>query len=210
MILALGDCNVVGAKFYTGKTYIDIVSQKLGEKFLNCGITMSTTREGKILFEEHKNKNPDIVIVAYGLVDSWKTFKYAPYVLYYPDNFLRKFARKLVKKYKKIARKLGLNELLGQKYVVSPEEYRENLQKIIDESKQVILIETPPHLVETFRNPDIVYYNSILAQLANVNPNTKLIDLYEDFKKDSSMYLDEIHFNEKGYELIAKKILEAL
>jgi len=210
VILALGDCNIVGANNYKGKTYVDLVAQYLNLKVVNCGITMSTTREGLILFNEHKSKNPDFVIIAYGLVDSWKTFKYAPYVLYYPDNFLRKMARKLVKKYKKTARNLGLNKIFGQKYVVSPKEYTANLQKIIKESKKVILVETPPHLTEQFRNKDIIFYNSLLEELTNKNKNCKIVKIYEDFAKDSSLYFDEIHFNQEGYKLIAKKILEIL
>ena len=106
MILALGDCNIQGADRYNGPTYADIVAQKLEKRLINAGITMSTVREGKILFDRHKSKKPDIVFFGYGLVDIWKTFRYAPYVLYYPDNFFRKFARKVVKNYKKVARNL--------------------------------------------------------------------------------------------------------
>ena len=208
MILALGDCNIIGADRYKGKNYIDIISKKLQIDAINCGITMSTTREGVILFNEKKKQDIDIVIVAYGLVDSWKTFKYAPYVLYYPDNFFRKLARKLVKKYKKIARQTGLNEMLGQKYVVPPAEYEQNITNIISQSKKTILIETPPHLTETFRNPDIQYYNSLLKSIAKQHRNCEIVEMYEDFLEDRSLYFDEIHMNERGYELVAKKLLE--
>ncbi len=208
MILALGDCNIVGANSFKGKNYVDLVSEALKSEALNLGITMSTTREGKILFDEYRDKSPQILIIAYGLVDSWKTFRFAPYVLYYPDNVLRKIARKVVKKYKKIARKLGLNELLGQKYVVAPKEYVNNIEYMVKPSKRVFLIETPPHLVETFRNPDIAYYNSLLQEIAKRHEHAEVIDIYEDFAKDKSLYLDEIHLNQKGYDLVAKKILE--
>ena len=208
MILALGDCNIVGANRFDGKNYVDLVSEALQMPAINRGITMSTTREGKILFDEYKNKFPEILLVAYGLVDSWKTFAYAPYVLYYPDNIFRKIARKVVKKYKKIARKMGLNALLGQKYVVPPSEYVANIEYMVKQSKRVFLIETPPHLVETFRNPDIAYYNSLLHEIAKKYNNTEVISIYEDFAKDESLYLDEIHLNQKGYALVAKRILE--
>ncbi len=208
MILALGDCNIVGANSFKGKNYVDLVSEALKSEALNLGITMSTTREGKILFDEYRDKSPQILIIAYGLVDSWKTFRFAPYVLYYPDNVLRKIARKVVKKYKKIARKLGLNELLGQKYVVAPKEYVNNIEYMVKPSKRVFLIETPPHLVETFRNPDIAYYNSLLQEIAKRHEHAEVINIYEDFAKDNSLYLDEIHLNQKGYDLVAKKILE--
>ena len=208
MILALGDCNIIGADRYKGENYIDIISKKLQIDAINCGITMSTTREGVILFNEKKKQDIDIVVVAYGLVDSWKTFKYAPYVLYYPDNFFRKLARKLVKKYKKVARQIGLNKVFGQKYVVPPAEYKHNITNIINQSKRTILVETPPHLTESFRNPDIQYYNSLLQNLAREYNNCKIVEIYEDFLEDKSLYFDEIHMNERGYALVAKKILE--
>ncbi|BCD67521.1 hypothetical protein NitYY0918_C0416 [Nitratiruptor sp. YY09-18] len=199
-----------GANSFKGQTYIDLIAQELQAEAINCGITMSTTREGLILFNKYKSIKPDFVIIAYGLVDSWKTFKYAPYVLYYPDNILRKIARKFVKKYKKIARKLGLNEILGQKYVVPPKEYKKNLQKIIEQAKEVILIETPPHLSQLFRNRDIQLYNTILDELSQENDNCKVVKIYDDFEKNKAFYLDNTHFNQDGYNYIAKKILEVL
>ncbi len=210
MILALGDCNIVGANAFLGQNYVSLVAKELGVEAKNCGITMSTTREGRILFEEHSALKPSLVIVAYGLVDSWRTFKYAPYVLYYPDNPLRKIARKLVKKYKKIARSLGLNEKLGQKFVVPPKEYVAHLSYIAQNSQRVLLVQTPPHLVETFRNPDIRFYNDLLDKVAKEYSNVEVVKIYEDFAKNSGLYLDEIHFNQKGYDLIAKRILEKL
>ncbi|BAF70547.1 SGNH/GDSL hydrolase family protein [Nitratiruptor sp. SB155-2] len=210
MILALGDCNVKGADKYNGLTYADIVARKLNQPLINAGITMSTVREGKILFDTYKNKKPNIILFGYGLVDSWKTFRYAPYVLYYPDNFLRKIARKIVKKYKKIARQFGLNKLFGQKYVVPPEEYENTIRQIIQESPKIILIETPPHRTEQFRNPDIKKYNQVLRKLANEYEQCEYIAIYDIFEKNPNLYFDEIHFNEKGYRLIAEKILEKI
>ena len=210
MIMALGDCNIVGAKDYRGKNYVDIVAEKLGMEQKNYGITMSTTREGLILYREHSSPKPDVLLIAYGLVDSWKTFKYAPYVLYYPDNPLRKIARKIVKKYKKSARKLGLNELLGQKYVVPPKEYRSNIEKMVGGAKCVLLIETPPHQTELFRNSDIQKYNAILADIAAKYPHVDVVQLYDVFSKHPEYYFDEIHLNEAGYRFVANKILEKL
>ncbi|MRI58350.1 MAG: hypothetical protein C6H99_02470 [Epsilonproteobacteria bacterium] len=208
MIVGLGDCNMSGAERFEGKTYMELLSQALGEKTINRGITMTTTREGLIILDEYES--PSLLIVAYGLVDSWKTFKYAPYVLYYPDNFFRKVARKMVKKYKKLARKWGLNERLGQKYVVSPEEYRANIVEMIQKSPKTLLIETPPHRRQTFRNPDIRRYNAILQELSRRFDNVELIEIYDDFAKDRELYFDDIHMSQKGYELVAKKILEKL
>jgi lysophospholipase L1-like esterase len=206
VILGLGDCIMAGARGYEGEVYLDIVARELGMDVVNRAVTMSTTREGRILFDEEKER--ELVIVAYGLVDSWKTFKYAPYVLYYPDNFFRKLARKVVKKYKKIARKLGLNELLGQKFVVSPQEFEKNLRYFCEGSKRIIFIETPPHLTETFRNPNIYTYNQIMAKVAADYRHASVVRLYETIQKEH--YLDEIHLNSSGYKFVARKILEHL
>ncbi len=206
MILGLGDCNMGGAERYEGKRYLDIVGEVLGKDVKNRAITMSTTREGRIIFDEEQNR--ELVIVAYGLVDSWRTFKYAPYVLYYPDNPLRKLGRKIVKKYKKIARNLGLNERFGQKYVVPPKEFVKHLEYMATRSKRILFVETPPHLTETFRNPDIQKYNELMQEVAKRFSHADVVKLYGEVRKEH--YLDEIHFNQKGYELVASKILELL
>jgi len=33
-----------------------------------------------------KGDEKKIILVQYGLVKSWKTFKYSPYIFYYPEN----------------------------------------------------------------------------------------------------------------------------
>ncbi|NPA83149.1 MAG: SGNH/GDSL hydrolase family protein [Epsilonproteobacteria bacterium] len=207
VILGLGDCNMGGANGYTGPTYLDLVAEALGMELRNRAITMSTTREGRIIFDEEKEA--DLVVVAYGLVDSWRTFRYAPYVLYYPDNPWRKLARKAVKKYKKLARSLGLNRLLGQKYVVPPAEYLDHLDHMAQSSRRLLLVETPPHLSETFRNPDIRFYNQLMAQIAGRYDHVDLVPLY-DLIEPQRHYLDDIHLNRAGYQLVAQEILELL
>ncbi len=104
-ILALGDCNTLGVKYLKENAYPEMFAKALEKTVENCGFTMSTTHEMLYFFENFKEQEKEIVLIQYGLVDSWKTFKYAPYVLYYPDNKIRKIFRKIVKKYKKIAKK---------------------------------------------------------------------------------------------------------
>jgi len=195
-----------GANRYRGETYIDIVGEELGLPVRNRAITMSTTREGRIIFNEEREA--DLVIVAFGLVDSWRTFKYAPYVLYYPDTLWRRIGRKIVKKYKKSARSLGLNRLLGEKFVVPPEEYRENLASIAERGIRTIFIETPPHRRERFRNPDIARYNKIMEEVAQRYRNADLVKLFDSIQPHH--YLDAIHLNQEGYRFVAQKILELL
>ncbi len=199
MFLALGDCNLLGAQTYKGKTYVTCLEKSLQESCQNCGHTMTTTREGTIYFKEHRQTSFSCVIIAYGLVDSWKTFRYAPYVLYYPDTRLRK-----------IARLCGLNHLLGTTFVVPPQEYKAKLVDMIEQVSRVILIETPPHQAEPFRNESIEAYNAILHDLSTYYPHVSTIPLYKHFKANPHLYLDAVHFNEQGHAYVAQRILDVL
>ncbi|HFQ61297.1 MAG TPA: SGNH/GDSL hydrolase family protein [Epsilonproteobacteria bacterium] len=207
-ILALGDCNTSGVSEFQGKAYPEEFSKSIGKTVQNCGFTMSTTREMQFFFNENISEETEIIMIQYGLVDSWKTFKYAPYVLYYPDSPMRKIARKIVKKYKKIAKNIGLNKHLGVLPVVSPEEYKENIVHILKASSNhiVFLIDTIPNQ-DTSRNPAIVQYNKILEQLADKYSNVHYIDVYDDFIDKKEYYLDATHMNAEGYTVIARKLV---
>ncbi len=159
-------------------------------------------------FEDFKEEEKEIVLIQYGLVDSWKTFKYAPYVLYYPDNKIRKMFRKIVKKYKKIAKSIGFNTLLGVSNVVDLVAYRNNLKSVIQQSQDctILLISTIPNL-DTSRNSEIVRYNEVLAQLSEQYEHVYYVEVYEDFLNHPDYYLDKTHMNETGYEIITQKIL---
>jgi glycosyltransferase involved in cell wall biosynthesis len=103
-LLSLGDCNTLGFQQAYKNAYPEQLAKLLGLDVLNCGCTMSTTREGLRFFYDNFTSNITLITIQYGLVDSWKTFRNAPYVLYYPNTFLRKIGRKIVKKFKKIGR----------------------------------------------------------------------------------------------------------
>ncbi len=210
MILGLGDCNMLGADKFDSKSYIGLVEKTSNKKVINCAHTMTTSREGLLYFRDNYEKNFELVVVAYGLVDAWKTFKYAPYVLYYPDNFFRKFGRKIVKKYKKISKRFGLNELLGTKNVVSLDEYKKNIEFIVKNSRRVLLIETAPRLDFLELNRDIKKYNSILSDIALEYKHVEIVEIYKDFEANKALYFDSVHFNESGHLLVAKKIADKL
>jgi len=206
-ILALGDCNTLGDVYFENNSYPEKFARRVNLDVINCGYTMSTTRE-MLHFAKKYIKDSDIILIQYGLVDSWKTFKYAPYVLYYPDNLYRKIARKFVKKYKKIARKIGLNKLLGTKNVVPIEEYQANIEFLIKRypNKIFILIDTPPNR-DLSRNSEIKRYNSILEKISSIYKNCYHLKIYETFEKNlNNYYLDETHLNDQGYETIAKEL----
>jgi lysophospholipase L1-like esterase len=191
-ILALGDCNTLGVKYLKGNAYPEMFAKALEKTVENCGFTMSTTHEMLYFFENFKEQEKEIVLIQYGLVDSWKTFKYAPYVLYYPDNKIRKIFRKIVKKYKKIAKKIKLNKLLGVSNVVSLDEYD---------------IDTIPNL-EISRNSEIVRYNQVLFHLSKQYDHVHYVEVYDDFLDRPEYYLDNTHMNERGYERITQKLID--
>lgn len=207
-VLALGDCNMSGDIKFKANAYAERFSEQIGKSLTNAGYTMSTTREMLYFFKDHYGEDCEIVLIQYGLVDSWKTFRYAPYVLYYPDNPLRKICRKLVKKYKKIAKSLKLNDLLGVESVVPLEEYQENIEKVILSVRTgiVILIDTVPNH-QRFRNDEIVKYNHVLDKLAEQYEHCYKLDIYDLFLEHMDRYyLDETHINEAGYAMISEKL----
>jgi hypothetical protein len=211
-ILAIGDCNTLGVAEYGGNSYPEKFASMSGMHVQNCGYTMATTREGLSLLKNNFTDDVTFLFVQFGLVDSYKTFKFSPYVLYYPDNFLRKQVRSLVKKYKKICRSSGLNKRIGEVNVVSPLEYKENLHKIIALAKRttVFLIDTVPHK-QIQRNDEIQYYNNILSSVAGCYPNCIKIDLYAHFLENINRYYhDETHCNGAGYDHIVEQIMNSV
>jgi lysophospholipase L1-like esterase len=208
-ILALGDCNTQGDIHFKNNSFPEKFAKKINATVKNCGYTMSTTREMKYFAKKYL-KNANIVLIQYGLVDSWKTFKYAPYVLYYPDNFLRKIARKFTKKYKKTARKCGLNKTLGESSVVPLEQYKTNIENLIsnNKDKKFILIDTVPNK-DFSRNDEIKKYNKALKEIAQSYENTQHLELFEIFINNmDKYYLDETHINGDGYDTITERLLE--
>jgi len=211
-ILAVGDCITSGVQHCQGNSYPERVGKALNVSVQNCGKAMFSCKEGIAMLRDNDSDDYDCVFIQFGLKDAYTTFKYSPNILYYPDNFLRKQIRSIVKKYKKTCRNIGLNKLLGEVNVVSEQEYRYNISHMVKQckSKQVVLPETIPHQ-ETARNTSIQRYNKILEQIAKIHDNCLFIRLYDDFlRKMPEYYLDTGHPNEFGYSHIADKILEQL
>lgn len=209
-ILALGDCNTRGVGECYNNAYPEMLAKELNAEVKNLGHTMATTREAVELFNEVKDEYFDIVLISFGLTDSWKTFKHAPYILYYPDNIFRKILRKIVKKYKKIGKKLNFTKIFGEESVVPENEYITNLQYIINqlEKSLVIVLDTLPK-EEEYRNISIKEYNLLLDSLVKSN-NVIRIKLYDYFYKHRELYLDKTHLNNQGYKYICYKIIDAI
>jgi lysophospholipase L1-like esterase len=210
-LLSLGDCNTLGIGDCQGNAYPERFAHMLNAELCNCGFTMSSLREGENFFNDYYDERVKIITLQYGLVDSWETFKYAPYVLYYPDNIFRKIARKLTKKYKKICKKMGLNRRLGTAPVLSPEIFSRKLETIKSACRPdttILLIETVPNQ-DTSRNPAIYQYNKLLKKAAENDQRCLFVPLYEHFDQNRMLYADKTHINASGHDYIANKLFES-
>lgn len=208
-ILAVGDCNTKGAGDLKYQSYPERISESLGIAVDNHGYTMSTTREGLNLLRNHLMDCHEWVIIQFGLVDSYATFTYSPYILYYPDNPIRKQLRAVVKKYKKVCRNSGLNRKLGESPVVSQKEYERNISTMIEMcgNRKIFLPETIPHH-DNKRNDAICRYNKMLREISRRYDNCALVETYDLFADHlASYYSDRTHANAQGYAAIAAKIL---
>ena len=211
-ILAVGDCNTLGAGEFRNDGYPERLADLTGAAVKNCGFTMSTTREGIHLLEDNLQPGHGLVIIQFGLVDSYATFRYSPYVLYYPDNPWRKQLRSLVKKFKKTCRQSGLNERFGEVEVVPEAEYEQNLLRMVDRcgGRIVILPETIPHHDQK-RNGAIQRYNRILERIASTREICLFLPLYQQFAGNmENYYSDNTHANGVGHRFIAGRIADLI
>lgn len=211
--IAYGDCNTEGVKGYHERVWPEMVAEHLSLALTNCGHTMSTTREMLHYAEAFPPRNYQLAFIQYGLVDSWLTFRGAPYVLYYPDSPRRRLARKLVKKLKKWARRFHLQERWGGVEQVPLEEYLGNIEQVLRSAPDTVfvLVATPPNLDEP-RNPRIERYNQGLQQLAGQEPNAVLADAYQPLwqQKMNTLMDDGTHLTVEGHRLVADVVISAL
>ncbi|WP_372965609.1 SGNH/GDSL hydrolase family protein [Marinobacter sp.] len=211
--IAYGDCNTEGLKTEHFPLWPEIVSESMQLELTNCGHTMSTTRELLQYNRSFPAAQYDVAFIQYGLVDSWLTFRGAPYVLYYPDYPLRKLARKLVKKMKKFARTWQLQKRFGVVEQVPPTEYMNNLHAVITSAPdtQFVLVATAPNLDES-RNGRIKSYNQILARIAYEHERVLYVDTYEDIwaHRHQALMSDGTHLTAAGHELVADAVKRAL
>jgi lysophospholipase L1-like esterase len=211
--IAYGDCNTEGLKDYHEPIWPEMVADHVGLALTNCGHTMSTTRELLRYVEAFTPQNYKLAFIQYGLVDSWLTFRGAPYVLYYPDNSRRKLARKLVKKLKKWARRFQLQDRWGAVEQVPLEEYLANIEQVFRSAPDTrfVLVATPPNLDEP-RNPHIERYNEALDYLAARTPNAVIADAYQRLwqQKVNALMGDGTHLTFEGHQLVADTVISAL
>lgn len=210
-LTAVGDCNTLGAKLLESNSYPERIARRIGAEVANLGHTMATTREGLHLLRDFSGET-DCLLIQFGLADSYTTFQYSPYVLYYPDTMLRRPLRSLVKKFKKTCRRTGLSTLLGEKNVVSMEEYEMNIRQMVEMSlgKIIFLLETIPHK-EAARNCNIERYNGVLDKISRDYDRCFKIDLYDIFTSSSEQYYqDSTHCSDAGYDCITDIVCQKI
>lgn len=214
ILLSLGDCNTEGIAETKDVAYPWLVARRLGVPVKNCGLAMATIREGWEHAQRQLSADTGYLTIQFGLVDSWLTFRGAPYVLYYPDNPGRRLLRKLVKKFKKTARNLGVHKRLGEAHVVSPEEYQSRLTAIIQLARQrsadirIALIATAPTIVPD-RNPGIEKFNGVMRRVAE-EQRCRYVDGFTPFVGKPDLILDSVHLNREAHATLAELCCAAL
>ncbi|WP_227546034.1 SGNH/GDSL hydrolase family protein [Marinobacter fonticola] len=211
--IAYGDCNTEGIRQFTGQLWAERVAQALDMPLTNCGHTMSTTRELRRYAQDYPPATYRVAMIQYGLVDSWLTFRGAPYVLYYPDSLKRKLARKLVKKLKKWARSFHLQARLGAVEQVPLDEYLAHIRTVVSSAPTTlfVLVGTAPNKDES-RNPRILRYNAALMALAGQSDNTLYVDAYDALwdQRGYTLMADGTHLTDDGHALLAEKVISVL
>ena len=220
-LLSLGDCNTSGpeknrfVKSVPEHFAMCLESHGYQVEHKNLGYTMCTSREGAAILKSVSG-HFDLVIINFGLVDSWVIPCPRIYVSYYPDNFLKKFFRKLLKTSRKRLRSTSLYRHLPRGMVVDKQEYKLNIENIIRKSKllnhkiNIIIWGTFLTNDEPERNRNILDYNDILENIA-VSNNATFIDTIKLLSSTGTeILIDKVHLSNKAAKIIADEIFKRL
>ena len=118
-------------------------------------------------------KPADVVLINFGLVDSWITSVPKLYVPYFPDNRVKKLARKALKYTKRRLRSPLIRRFIPVGNVVPIEEFRQNIATIIGIARRlnpnvsIVLWGCPPVQNDDRRNDELLRYNAELHDIAN-------------------------------------------
>ena len=219
--LAVGDCNTWGIiDPPIGNTILDKFCQQLecdgyDTARQNLGFGMGTTREGVQLMRRDA-KAADVVLINFGLVDTWVTSIPRIYIRYYPDSFVRKRSRKLLKFIKRRLRSPLVRRFVPIGPVVPEEEYRQNVCEMVSIAREnnpqstVLLWGSPPVQHDQARNANLKRYNRLLHEVA-ARTNSLYVDTTRIVGRlpADSAYLDDVHLNEAATEAIADQLAVA-
>jgi lysophospholipase L1-like esterase len=219
--LAVGDCNTWGIiDPPIGNTILDKFCHHLHQQGTlttsqNLGFGMGTTREGLELVRRQAQA-ADILLLNFGLVDTWITSIPKIYIRYFPDNPVQKRLRKLLKFVKRHLRSPRLRRLVPTGPVVPAEEYAQNIRAIIRlvratrPNATVLLWGSPPVQNHPERNANLKQYNLILQAIA-ADLGAAYLDTAPLIQRlpAESAYLDNVHLNEAATEAIAAQLANA-
>jgi len=216
-ILAFGDCNTSGIDEAPlenlGNTFVSFLKDKnINAALTNHAKAMFTTREG-VNASKDVTGPADILLINFGLVDAWVTTMPNKYILYYPDNILRKYARKLLKSLKKRLRHKAFKNIVSRGHVVPVEEYTDNIKTIIKNVQKnapnvkVVLWGIAPIPLDKQREQITTLYDKALITLAS-DLNFTYINTRSLFQNQDmdTLYFDGIHINKKGQTLVVEDI----
>lgn len=217
-VLAVGDCNTCGITVPpAGNTILDKFCRQLEDDGLetasqNLGYGMATTREG-VERMRRDAQGADIVLINFGLVDTWITSIPKFYVPYYPETPLRKRFRKLLKSVKRRLRSPWLSAVVPTGRVVAIDEYTDNIREMIAIARaknprvHILLWGSPPVQHDPVRNENLRRYNRRLEGLA-AETNASYVStapLVSSLTAHQA-YVDEVHLNEASTTAIAGQL----
>ena len=220
-VLAVGDCNTYGIhEPPIGNTILDKFCRCLEQaghpaSGQNLGFGMATSREGIALMAA-RAEQADILLLKFGLGDSWISSLPSIYVPYFPDSRSRKIWRKILKFTKRRLRSRLLRYIVPSGPVVPLAEYRENIERIIalaryaNPSIRIILWGSPPVQNDERRNAQLLRYNAELHDIATRKgalyiPTKPIIDSLNS----AEAFLDNVHLNEAATTSIAAEMAHA-
>lgn len=220
-VLAVGDCNTGGAE---GAPLEERVTERLAAQFAargvdcrvqNLGFTMNTTREGVPRMERHAEP-ADLVLINFGLVDAWVTSVPGLYLSYYPDNFAKRWARKLLKSVKRRLKSPSLRSLVPLGEVVPIDEYEQRMRRMLaiaragNPNVKIVFWGTVPVPGDEPRTANIARYNERLREIAASERNVWYLDpgpLISDLSRQEA-YRDHVHITRLAADRIAAAVVE--
>lgn len=239
-ILCLGDSSTFGLYVPRDKTYHALLEERLNREFgragtkfevINAGVTGYTSYQGLRLYKQKGYLyEPDIVTSYFGVNDHKKDFFLSDKQII-PDNvissikadmeknllmkldsykILRKFIIKLSFKYRENTGETVLR--------VSPEDYRKNILELnilCRKNGSELLLISPP--VNKKREDGLNHYSRmavLLEELEDISKkyNIPLIKIPEMTEGPSvaSFYIDSVHPNISGHEIIMERLYHYL
>ena len=222
-IFAIGDSNTLGwygEKDANWPMYLQEILREQDDRFtvVNAGVSGYSSFQGLRRLKEALPFQPDMVLISFGANDAMR-------VTVSDAEFASRKIRSL--KLDRMLLKLRTGQLLlsfsdkgfsrekqGLVPRVSLQEYRENLNEIIKLSQErnikVVLLTRPfrgesPN--EWWWTNFASAYNSAVMQVAE-SKQVPVIDIYAYFKGKEEYFIDESHFTEEGYRVMARIIFE--